>query len=646
MIVLLGPGTVSASGAGLFQQTVIGPPPLPGGVAAVLRFFFNLPSWFQIGGFFFGVIVAVVVAVQLWRRRRVIWQWLVSRPRQTKLALGAAAAVCLIGASGMGIVSNNYMQHNNGFCTGCHVMKQPWQKFQGSSKHDTLSCHACHQQGMYANVRQLYLWVAQRPEKIGMHAKVPTKMCARCHVTNQPKVWQRIASTAGHRTHLESDSSALKNVQCVTCHGLEVHSFRPVDSTCAQAGCHVGVKVELGKMRGRTDVHCTMCHEFRAEVPLLATRDSAAGTLRPTMEQCFKCHQMQAILADFDPVKDPHRATCGMCHNPHTQKRPADAKQSCTSAQCHVGWRADPFHVGKAHAAVSQDCTLCHAPHHAKVDASDCAGCHAAVRARKSGHMPPMPFDTLQALRRTATSWRDAHPVRPKEKGDGPPLDRPPGGQAAVTPAAVLLLADTFPHDRHKQLACITCHTSTQQRSNLTFEAPRGCQICHHQAPDSRTCTSCHGDAELAAARAETVSVSVATHAPRSRAVNFAHAAHTGLRCLDCHTTPVTLRPGAGVTRCSDCHERHHAAARDCAGCHGGAWVRDAHVAPVEAHAACDVCHKTTTVALLVPDRGLCVTCHEAQRATHYSDRECSVCHLQATPEQYRAHLRHAEGGS
>jgi hypothetical protein len=355
---------------------------------------------------------------------------------------------------------------------------------------------------------------------------------------------------------------------------------------------------------------------------------------------------MQAILADFDPARDPHRATCGFCHNPHTQKRPSDAKQSCTSAQCHVGWRADPFHVGKNHGAVAQDCTLCHAPHHARVDASDCAGCHAAVRARKSGHLPPLPFDTLQALRRTSTSWRDVHERRPKEKGDGPQIDRPPGPVSAATPAALPQLADTFPHDRHKQLACITCHTTKQGHGGLTFQPPRGCQICHHQAPDTATCTTCHTATELASPRPETLTVAVAAHAARPRPVDFAHTAHQRLRCVECHTTPVSLAPGADVKTCSACHERHHAAARDCAGCHSGTWVRDAHAAPVETHAGCDACHKVTTVALLVPDRGLCLTCHAAQRAKHYADRECSVCHLQATPEQYRAHLRRAEGGS
>ena len=345
------------------QQVNVGPPPLPGGVAAVLRFFFNLPQWFQIAGFIVGVIVAAAVLAFVWRARRVIAAWIVSRPRGVKISFAAGLAVVVLGLGGFSVVGYDYLEHNNGFCTGCHVMKVPFQRFAGS-KHDSLSCHACHQQSMFANMRQLYLWVAERPQSIGMHAKVPTRICASCHVRGDAKEsWQRIASTAGHRTHLESDSSALKNVQCVTCHGLEVHRFVPVDSTCAQSGCHVNVRIALAKMSNQTDAHCTTCHRFTAPVPALATRDSARGTLVPQFKQCVACHQMQAILADFDPAKDPHRGTCGFCHNPHVQKQTREAAQTCATAKCHVDWRSEPFHVGKNHQAVGTNCTLCHEPH-------------------------------------------------------------------------------------------------------------------------------------------------------------------------------------------------------------------------------------------------------------------------------------------
>ncbi|HXL07520.1 MAG TPA: hypothetical protein VN964_11400 [Gemmatimonadales bacterium] len=628
------------------QQVAVGPPPLPGGVAAVLRFFFNLPQWFQIVGFIVGVIVAAIVLVLLWRRRAAIVAWIVSRPRGLKISLAAGVAAVALGFAAFGVVGWDYMQHNNGFCTGCHVMKVPFQRFAGS-KHDSLSCHDCHQQGMYANVRQLYLWVAERPEKIGKHAKVPTRICATCHVRGDAKqTWQRIASTAGHRTHLESDSSALKNVQCVTCHGLEVHHFVPVDSTCAQAGCHVNVRITLAKMSNQTDAHCVTCHQFTAEVPLLATRDSARGTLVPRFKQCFSCHQMQAILADFDPARDPHRGTCGFCHNPHVQKQPAEAARTCASAKCHADWR-DAFHAGKNHAAVAQNCILCHEPHHAKLDASDCAGCHAAVKQRRGGKRlnPPLPFDTAAALRRvSARPWVDpglapgvSYAPR-KNKGDGPFFDDPPpggaprGGDVAAT--------DTFPHARHKALSCITCHTSRSQRSRLTFQPPRGCQICHHQAPKTSDCAVCHRPAQLMAPESVTVQVTVSGRPRRDHSARFDHVAHRALQCVVCHTTPVTLDPDPKTAACAACHDDHQARGRRCAACHDGDTpeVRAAHAPPLEAHVACDACHAATIVAGLVPDRGLCVSCH-GQQVDHYPARECTVCHFGTTPEALRPRL-------
>ena len=86
----------------MLQQTAVGPPPLPGGVAAVLRFFFNLPQWIQIGGFFLGLAVAAWLAVYLWRRRFQIIGWIKTRQRNVKIALLAVAAVVVLSAAGFG----------------------------------------------------------------------------------------------------------------------------------------------------------------------------------------------------------------------------------------------------------------------------------------------------------------------------------------------------------------------------------------------------------------------------------------------------------------------------------------------------------------------------------------------------------------
>lgn len=634
MTLLPGSGILAVTGAGsFFQETAVGRPPLPGGVAAVLRFLFNLPQWFQIVGFIVGILVAIAAVVYTWPRRAAIIAWIGSRPRGIRIGLLATAAVVLLFATGFGAVSWNYMQHDNGFCTGCHIMTDPFQRFAGS-KHDSLSCHNCHQQSIVASMRQLYLWVAARPNEIGEHSKVPTRVCASCHVTGQKEKWQRIATTAGHRVHLESDSSALKDVQCTTCHGLEVHRFVPVDSTCGQSGCHIGNEIKLGKMAGQTGFHCIACHQFTAEVPQLATRDSAAGTLRPRAKECFGCHEMRARLADFDPARDPHRQTCGMCHNPHEQTRPADALKSCASAGCHADWRAEPFHTGTQHKQVAERCSLCHQPHAASVDASDCTGCHAEVNRRSGGryHLPTG-FDTTKALQRTSTI--EAAEPELKGKGDAHPPRAAPA-PSSLRPAP----ADTFSHEQHKQLACLTCHTTSRGHGRLTFEAPRGCQICHHQAPATSKCESCHASTELTAPRPLTVAVAVRDHAARPRAVGFTHATHDDVRCAQCHTAAVSLDPPAAVVTCTSCHEDHHRARRDCAACHS-VDVRAAHADSLNAHIGCDACHRETTVAALVPDRGLCLSCHQPQR-DHYADRECTPCHMQATPEGYGSHLRKA----
>lgn len=607
----------------MLQEPTVGPPPLPGGVAAVVRFFFNLPSWLQISGAVIGAVLAVVLVLVVWRRRQRIVAWVRTRPRNTRIALiGGAAAVALF-AAGFGTVSWNYMQHDNGFCTGCHVMGPAYVRFT-QSEHSTLSCHNCHQQSMYASMRQMYLWVAERPAEIGPHAKVPNAVCMQCHVTGEREVWRRIVSTAGHRTHLESRNPALQNVQCVTCHAVEVHHFAPLDRTCAQSGCHEMNTIALGKMRGQTTLHCTTCHRFTAEVPALATRDSAAGTLRPNERQCFSCHAMQERLAamNFDPARDPHGGTCGMCHNPHQQETPAAARATCASAGCHADWRKVAFHVGATHRKATESCTTCHLPHQARVDASDCTGCHQAVRDR-SRLRPPLPFDTTRVRRQVS-----AAPERPqKVKGDAPPL------------LDVTAPPDTFSHTRHKNLACITCHVAARN-ARLTFTPPRGCQLCHHQTPARNDCARCHA-ASLAGDRPVAVAMAVRGHPPRERSVPFDHQRHAAQRCVACHTTEVTL--AATATACRQCHEPHHAAGRNCGSCHGGAEPKTAHATLADFHVACDNCHTEAVVAQLIPNRTFCQTCH-TDKASHHTDRECTTCHFLASPDEFRVHLRKVEG--
>jgi nitrate/TMAO reductase-like tetraheme cytochrome c subunit len=395
-----------AGAAGAVHDTLTAPP-LPGGVATVFRFFFQVPQWIQIGGALVGAAVALFLLRWIWVHRQQILTWLRTRSREVQLGLAGAVLVGVIVASFIGMQSWNYMMHDNDFCTGCHVMEAPFQRFAtGAGKHQRLNCHDCHQQGMYANVRQLVLWVAERPEKIGSHAPVPNARCAKCHMVapETPGVaatagrerWEHVQRLAGHRVHFESDSTRLDSLQCVTCHGAEVHRFIPSTRTCGQNGCHEKQPVKLAGMAKLGEIQCVTCHAFRTDLPGLATRDSARRAMVPARDQCQSCHQMKDRPGSYDYAKDPHKGSCGSCHDVHKDLAPADARKACKT--CHADLSKSPFHQGVNHKRVESQCVTCHTPHAASVDASDCVSCHNAVRKRGL-FKAPLPFDTNAVLK-------------------------------------------------------------------------------------------------------------------------------------------------------------------------------------------------------------------------------------------------------
>lgn len=659
---------------GRFLDSVVVQSPLPDPLVPIVQWFFQKPSWVMISGIVIAATLGIAALVFLWRRRRSIARWLGTRERAVKLGLVGVVGALLLLMFGSGFAAYNYMINDNDFCKGCHIFVPSGQAFvrpdtgtyllvnKVEGAHDSLSCHACHPFSLKAQSRELYLWIADRPEEVPPHAKVPREICEGCHVTGEAKkTWQRVASTAGHRIHLESDSSALQEVACLTCHARTAHRFQPADTTCAQQGCHLtdDVKINLGRMAARftpenldpneEELYCNSCHQFTAEAQFV-TLDSASNALRPGEGQCLGCHEMRALVASFDPAKDPHGGSCGMCHNPHVDVKPTDARKSCADAGCHADWRGVAFHVGKAHRKVAERCGTCHESHAARVDASDCTGCHQTVRQRGGATKPPLPFDTLKAMQQSSrpAPLRDLHgvsrllvePGRARGRGDAPPPDDPPGERVAPIPS----LPDTFSHATHRKLACLTCHNTSSRTSDLTFQPPRGCQICHHQRPARSDCSTCHQSEEIEAARPVAVEVQVQRRAPRERQVGFEHSRHTDVACTECHVTPVSLEPAPPVAGCTACHGDHHVEGRDCAACHRTDAIVEAHAPPVDAHRKCDQCHTATTVARLQPTRSFCLACHSSE-TDHYRQQECSVCHLQATPDEYRPSLSGAGGG-
>jgi hypothetical protein len=654
---------------GRFIDSVVVRSPLPDPLVPIVQWIFQVPGWVMALGIVLGAMVALAVLVLAWRRRRAIGTWLATRERGVKLAMVAAVGTVLLLIVGTGVKAHDYIMHDNDFCRGCHIFVPSGQVFvrpdtgtyllvnKQEGKHDSLSCHACHPFEIKAQSKELFYWITARPDKIPPHGKVPRKICEQCHVTGPAKdTWKRITTTAGHQTHLESDSLKRAGVTCLTCHARTAHRFQPADTTCAQQGCHFtdSIRIRLGRMTSRFDpgkplpneeqLYCNSCHQFTADAQFLAP-DSALALLRPTSRQCFKCHEMRTLLATYDPAREPHGGACGMCHNPHTDVKPANALKSCTDAQCHADWRDVDFHSGAAHRKVAQRCETCHVPHAARVDASDCVGCHKFVRYGPGSRLrPPLPFDTTRALEQTSSREpprRLIEPGRARGQGAAPPGDDPPESLSNVSASP----NDTFPHERHSRLACLTCHDLRSKERRLTFEAPRGCQICHHQRPAQADCKSCHEPDELEAPRPVQVAVAVPKHDRRRRTVQFPHAKHDSLACAGCHVTPVSLEPADSARTCTGCHASHHAEARDCSACHRTGAITAPHRMPVQAHTSCDACHTRATVARLVPTRSFCLACHQPQQ-DHYQPKECSTCHFQRTPAELQPRLTRAGGPS
>lgn len=641
--------------------------PVPGLVGRLFQIAFNLPTWLQWGGIVVGVMVGLVLLGWLYTRRAQLGAFLSKQSSGYKTGLASLAAVMILGAGGVGYAGNHYMQHNNDFCVGCHVMGDAWGAFQ-RSEHRKLECHSCHRQSIFASARQLYFWVAERPEDIPKHAKVPTAVCSECHVQSRADSgWKRISATAGHRLHLNSDSSALKNIACVTCHGQEVHRFKSVDKTCGQTGCHQSkdTKIVLGAMAGQTSQHCTGCHTFTRVIPENISMDSTRKYLvaNGSAQSCFGCHQMKDKLHGFDIAKDRgHKGVCGACHNPHKQTAPKQAYESCATNGCHGDLAAkSKFHAGlKGHKTVG--CGPCHQAHEWKPIGRECIDCHkgifdgksAATRANQkpkvknsssSDEAVPSslqrPIGNRVSLRavRVGRGVHHGIPVRIRDGGafsairvravvrhqsastPQPPVKPQPAAAATVAPKD----SPAFSHKIHKVLACAGCHDQKNSHGALNVRNKAECASCHHAADRSVSCEGCH-DARTkltkVLSRAVTMKTSAAS-APRQRALPFAHRSHRDLECKSCHTNGILL----GVTRdCQSCHADHHNAERSCTSCHS-APPKTAHTRAAHDGCAGSTCHTNSAVLSLPPSRATCVSCHQDQ-ANHKPKRECAECHV------------------
>jgi nitrate/TMAO reductase-like tetraheme cytochrome c subunit len=555
------------------------------------------------------------------------------RVRALPTGIHVVLGVALIAVVAVGSVflyqTYDYVEHDNQFCLQCHLMRDPFERFARSAHRD-LGCKACHRPNIIERSQMGLAQVIEQPDEIRVHAHVPNAVCAECHIDGDPERWRHIASTAGHRVHLESDDPALGGLQCVECHSTGVHEFAATDRTCGQAGCHETTTIQLGRMADIT-IHCASCHEFTAPVPESALPVEVASSMRPQAAECMSCHQMRLLLTDFPP-DEPHDAVCGACHNPHTQETPRDAAQTCGSAGCHDR-PADltPFHRGLG-IGVLEDCLVCHEAHDFRIPhgGMDCLACHSDIYrdappaggSPTAGAKPPLP-----AMARGEAG--EARFVSARHGGMGGVSPRAP--QEALLPAQRgPLTRDTlgFWHAQHRGVECTACHSVRDRHGGVVVTSLRDCRSCHHTAPVATPCLQCH---DRAAVRRLGVPVSrimnIRTGSldrPR-RTLPFDHGVHLQYDCQRCHTEGLAL--SAAALDCAGCHQEHHQATVSCMACHP-APASGAH--DLASHAGCagSGCHDAAPAAVrAVPNtRDFCLACHQAL-VDHRPGRNCIACH-------------------
>ena len=541
-------------------------------------------------------------------------------PTGAKVVLGVAVVAGLAVGSVFMYRTYDYVQHDNQFCMECHLMQDPFERFSRSA-HRGLGCKACHRPNMIERSTMGLAQIIENPDSIRVHAHVPNEICAECHIEGDPEEWLRVANTAGHRIHLESDDPALEGLNCVECHSSGVHQFTPTDQTCGQGGCHESVEVKLGEMADLT-IHCAACHDFATPIAPSAPTDTAFAAIRPEANECLACHQMRSMMADLPP-DEPHGAACGACHNPHQQTTPAQAVESCATGGCHA--QPDtltPYHRG-LDTGVLENCTACHVAHEFRIhEAGDCLSCHGdiyqdaparGVAARTtpgirlaSAAPSPGGRDRLAALALAAHA-RDF---------DAAPLPQDTAG---------------FWHSQHRGVECSACHTMEGSHGRVTVTSIRDCRSCHHTAPVADECATCHTRAEVRQVQRQvtrTMDMRIGSLDRPRRSLPFAHAVHEDLACAECHTEGLTL--SAAAVSCSGCHGEHHEPDMECRACHATP-ADNAHDAQVHLGCAGSGCHGDPPVRGVPRTRDFCLVCHQ-DLVDHRPGRNCEDCHALPQP--------------
>ena len=254
----------------------------------------------------------------------------------------------------------DYTQHNPKFCTTCHLMNEAYGTWEDSSMHD-LDCHECHVADMATNIDHLIKVITEDPQVVEKQAEIENELCEKCHISEDPQ-WLQVINTDGHKVHFYGE---VKHADCIDCHGMELHVFRPPEEGCIE--CHGESSAHASESMGAT---CVTCHDFLAE---------GDGFIPEERADCVTCHQGNAEIITSMTTEAHLDSSCMSCHNPHeTEAKDCDTCHNVNDGLHDVEMHSvcKSCHVPHVDADIRETCESCHMDTKEHYAPTDCTSCH------------------------------------------------------------------------------------------------------------------------------------------------------------------------------------------------------------------------------------------------------------------------------
>ncbi len=422
--------------------------------------------------------------------------------------------------------------------------------FELKGRHAQVDCRGCHSTLVFSGASSDCISCHH-----DMHQQTVGTECARCHSSSN---WLVDNITELHQENGFPLTGVHKSVSCEECHVSASNlQFNRIGNDCVS--CHLGdfnAATSPNHQQAGFSTECLACHD-----PLKPgwgtdkiNHDFFPLTQGHEITDCAKCH----VGGNFSNTP----TDCFACHQKHfeTSANPNHVALSIPTdcATCHTtapDWTPATFPIHNnyytlngAHAAIANDCALCHPGGNYNSIPNTCAGCHTPdYNATNNPSHVAAQFSTDCASCHSETAWAPA----------------------------------TFDHDaqffpiysgKHQGewTACMDCHTNPANYTEFS------CTNCH-------TNPQTDNDHNGIGGYAYDNSACLACHPTGSANDGFDHnttafpltGAHLTANCVQCHAGGYAGTP----TQCYACHQAdyngttnpNHATAQfptDCATCH------------------------------------------------------------------------------